>query len=485
MNILKATEDPNLFGPWFKDRVTWAAWFAFLAALFGLPMTDEQLAIYRRHTGRERPPERASVEAWLCCGRRAGKSFLMALVAVFCAVFRDYRPYLQPGERATVRITAADRRQARVIFRYVRALLRGIPMLAGMVERETNDTFDLNNMVTIEVGTASFRLARGYTYAAFLIDEVAFLPTDDAAEPDYELIIAARPGLASIPGAPMLCGSSPYARRGALWDAYRRCWANEDAPLFWKAATLEMNPTIDRAIVEAEYEKDPSAAAAEWGGDFRRDLEGYVDPNVIEAATIEGRHELPPTAGIRYVAFTDPAGGSGADSYTTAVAHRETDGRVVVDAVRERRPPFSPSAVIEEHAAMLKTYGVESVTGDRWGGEFPREAMRNAGIEYVTSEKPKSDLYRDALPLLNSGRVELLALPRLASQLCGLERRTSRGGRDSIDHAPGGHDDVANAVCGVLCLAAAAEDDFLLTFMRANDCSEAEIAVALAQASAA
>ena len=58
------------------------------------------------------------------------------------------------------------------------------------------------------------------------------------------------------------------------------------------------------------------------------------------------------------------------------------------------------------------------------------------------------------LPILNSGRVELLDHPRLATQLTGLERRTARSGKDSIDHAPGGHDDVANAVAGALMLAA-------------------------------
>jgi len=41
---------------------------------------------------------------------------------------------------------------------------------------------------------------------------------------------------------------------------------------------------------------------------------------------------------------------------------------------------------------------------------------------------------------------------RLAAQLCALERRTSRGGRDSIDHAPGAHDDLANAAAGVVSL---------------------------------
>ena len=60
------------------------------------------------------------------------------------------------------------------------------------------------------------------------------------------------------------------------------------------------------------------------------------------------------------------------------------------------------------------------------------------------------------LPLLNSGRVELLDHKRLVAQLCTLERRTSRAGKDSIDHVPGGYDDIANAVAGAVVLAAQA-----------------------------
>jgi hypothetical protein len=103
---------------------------------------------------------------------------------------------------------------------------------------------------------------------------------------------------------------------------------------------------------------------------------------------------------------------------------------------------------------LLKSYRVKRITGDRYAGEWPREAFRKAGITYEVSEKPKSALYGEALPLLNSGRVDLLDHPRLVAQLCGLERRTARGGRDSIDHAPGGHDDVANVAAGALVLAA-------------------------------
>ena len=136
---------------------------------------------------------------------------------------------------------------------------------------------------------------------------------------------------------------------------------------------------------------------------------------------------------------------------TLAIAHldRQTK-RVVVDAVRERRPPFSPDQVAKEFTELLRSYRVRTVTGDRYGGEWPRERFRAHGIAYALAEKPKSDIYGALLPLLNAGRAELLDLPRLAAQLVGLERRTARSGRDSIDHAPGGHDDIANAVAGAV-----------------------------------
>jgi hypothetical protein len=170
---------------------------------------------------------------------------------------------------------------------------------------------------------------------------------------------------------------------------------------------------------------------------------------VVDAAVVPDRYELPPMSGISYVAFVDPSGGS-SDSMTLAIAHRDRDGRAILDAVRERRPPFSPDGVVQEFAELMKSYRIHRVTGDRYAGEWPRERFRAAGITYDIGEKPKSDIYRDLLPLLNSGKADLLDVPRLVTQLCSLERRTARGGRDSIDHAPGAHDDIANAVAGVL-----------------------------------
>jgi hypothetical protein len=149
VNILDALGDPKVFGGFFRAG-TWAAWRVFLAALFALPMTADQLAVYQRHTGRSTPPTAPLHEAWLVCGRRGGKSFVLATIAVFLAAFKDWRRYLAPGEVGVTMIIAADRRQARVIMRYCTGLLKAVPMLAKLIEAETRETIELRNRVTIE-----------------------------------------------------------------------------------------------------------------------------------------------------------------------------------------------------------------------------------------------------------------------------------------------------------------------------------------------
>jgi hypothetical protein len=452
MNIVTAMADPAVFGPQFRDPATWAAWRAFLCALFALPMTADELELYRRCTGRVRAPAVAFVEAWLVCGRRAGKSFMLALTAVFLASFKDWRSYLGPGERATVMIIAADRRQARVILRYVLGLLRNVPMLARTIERERAESIDLTNRVSIEIHTASFKTTRGYTIVAALCDELAFWAQEDQSEPDYAVLDALRPGMATIPGAMLLCASSPYARRGALWDAWQRGFGKDDAPvLVWQADTRTMNATVPQSVIDQATERDPASAAAEYGAQFRSDIESYISREAITACVAYGVRERAPVAGVQYYAFADPSGGS-SDAMTMAISH--CDGDVVtIDALREVRPPFSPEGVVDEFAKSLKSYHIGTVRGDRYAGEWPREQFRKRNIEYRPADKNKSELYVDLLPMVNSRRLDLPDHDRLVVQLCALERRTARAGRDSIDHPPGGHDDLANCVAGAVSLA--------------------------------
>jgi hypothetical protein len=330
-----------------------------------------------------------------------------------------------------------------------------VPMIADLILRETSEEIDLNNAVTIEVATCSFRTIRGRTIVAALADELAFWMSDGSANPDYEVLAAIRPAMSTVPGAMLLCASSPYARRGAMWDAHQQWYGKDDAPvLVWQAPTEKMNPTVDKRIIQEAYERDPAMAAAEYGAMFRSDVERLLTREAVLACVDTGIFERPHDRKHSYVAFCDPSGGS-ADSFTLAIAHREgkTD---VLDLIRDRPPPFSPEAVIEEYAKLCKQYRITSIKGDRYAGEFPREQFRKHGVNYEPSEKSKSELYGELVASINSTALGLLDNPKLTSQLIGLERKTRSGGKDSIDHAPGGHDDVANAVAGALLTATAA-----------------------------
>jgi hypothetical protein len=400
---------------------------------------------WRTHLARITPTTR---ELYAVAGRGSGKSRIVSLLSG-CFAVRTYRRV--PGEFIFIGVFAPDRKQARITFRYIVGLLKSVPALAALIVREGREFLELSNGVIVEVLTASTSAPRGRSYALVIIEEAAFLPADDSANPDVELLRAVRPALARVPGSLLAVVSSPYARRGVLYQAWQKYHDTPDpSVVFIQADTATLNPTFDAQAIATAYEDDPASASAEYGAQFRADVESFISRDVLDTAVVPGRFELPYRSDATYAAFVDPSGGR-ADSFTLAIAHREQD-RAILDVVRETTPPFSPEQVIADYAALVANYGLTTVTGDRYAGEFPREQFRKHGITYEPSEKAKSDIYKDVLPLLNSKTCDLLDHPRLVTQLGGLERRTARGGRDSIDHAPGSRDDVCNAACGALVL---------------------------------
>jgi hypothetical protein len=197
------------------------------------------------------------------------------------------------------------------------------------------------------------------------------------------------------------------------------------------ANSREMNPTLRQPDIDREMARDPAAGPAEYYAEFRTDISAFVSQEVIEGCVARGVFELPPAADVSYLGFVDPSGGA-SDAMSLAIAHRVGD-MVVLDAAREIQPPFNPDvATTTEFSTLLKAYGVAKVIGDRYAGEWVREPFRRHGIDYQLSEISNSDIYRDALPLLNAGRAQLLDVKRLVNQLCSLKRRTARS-RPRID----------------------------------------------------
>ena len=254
ISILKAMADLRLFGSAFKDISTWGAWQAFLAALFGIVLSDDQADTFRACTARSGLPDGPFAEVWLSAAVAAAKASSWRSSPSSLAG-QSYRPGLGPGEKATIMVIAADRRQARVD---VRGLLAA-PILGKLVVNDTAESIELAGNTIIEVGTASHSI-RGYTIAAALCDEIAFWPKEDSATPDMEVLGGLRPAMATIPRSMLIAASSPYSRSGAFWDAYRRNYGADDPSiLVWRAPTLVMNPSVPKRIIDEAFERDPAA----------------------------------------------------------------------------------------------------------------------------------------------------------------------------------------------------------------------------------
>ena len=246
------------------------------------------------------------------------------------------------GETAIVAVLAGSMQQAGVAFRYILATIEASPMLRPEIVSSTADSVTLRNGVQIVVRPASYRTIRGATLVAAILDEVATWRTgEDSSNPDFEVIRALKPALLTT-GGPMVAISSPYAKQGSLWEAYRRDFGPDGDPLVLvaQAASRVMNPTLPQAAIDKEFVKDPESAAAEFGAQFRSDIGAFVTREAIEASVSIGVTVRPPISSVRYFAGMDPSGGS-SDSMTLCVSHADGE-KLVVDCIVEKRPSFSP-----------------------------------------------------------------------------------------------------------------------------------------------
>jgi hypothetical protein len=453
LTVVDAMNDVGLFGPWY-DGASWNGWKAVLRGAFGLRMTDAEKEFFRTVAERE-PPQKQVREIWIAAGRRSGKDSVASLIAAHAAATFDRQHMLRPGERALVLCLATDREQAKICLNYVRGFFVSVPMLQSMVTRETADGFELNNGVDVQVATASFKAVRGRAIALCVLDEIAFFSSENSANPDLEIYRALLPGLATLNGT-LVAISSPYRKVGLLHSKFKQHFGQDsDGVLFIRAATRTLNPTIDQAIVDQAMLEDPAAASAEWMAEFRDDIGGWLALETIEAAVRRGLTVRPPTTlHYTYVAAADPSGGS-KDSFTAAIAHSE-GGLAVLDAVLEIRPPFNPTEAVSQVTALLRSYSVTEVTGDRYAAQWVVSAFAANGIKYQHSERDRSAIYSDCLPLFSSGRALILDNQKLISQFASLERKTSSIGKDRIDHGPGGHDDICNSAALAMVLATTA-----------------------------
>jgi len=460
--IVEFIEDRSVFGDQFLGK-SWGKWKVVLSAIYGLPLTRRHKKIFRRWTGRSQywPPPGGWPEVVIITGVRSGKSSIAAAIADYESLYPQNLPR---GGAAYTLLVAQDLRGAqRTLYGYARGPFDLSPDLRRRVVRDTTDLLALDNRVSLAVYPCRPAAVRGVTAVASICDELAFFITSDGNPTDVEMLRVLRTRVATTGGKVVIL-SSPYAQSGALYDLHRQHHGRDDSTtLVIQASADELNPTLPPDYLARMERDDPEAYRSEVLGEFRAGVSALFDPrNLDECVDRVCRERRPdPEGRYQYVGFLDAATGSGRDSLAVSVAHEEARGGVrvaVLDCAREWEPPFEPNAALGEAAALLKSYGVRRVTGDRFAGGseggFVHSALEAAGVRYDVSERDRSAIYLEALPLVNAGHAVLLNLDKLLAQLRALERRTGRQGKDSVDHRRNFHDDLANSACGALVLAA-------------------------------
>ena len=451
----EALADPDVLGHALPGD-SWLNWRILLIAAVGEPLTDTERMIWRELTGRDHEPD-CMVDIWLViAGRRSGKSRAMAVLGVYLSTLVDWTDTLSVGERGLALLVSPSQRQAQNVLSYAKGIIEASSLLSGTIEGETQSSLTLARGVDLEVQSADWRRARGSTCVLVGLDEAAFLYSgEDSANSDREIVVALKPALATTGGI-MMITSSPSAMESIVYDLHKRHAGpqGDSRMLVVQAPTSTLNSKLPRDVIDRAFADDPAAAESEYGGAFRQKVAAFLPRAVVEAAVDKGIGGRCVRIGHRYAAHVDPAGGTGRDSMTLAIAHKLVDpaGReiVIVDALAEITPPFDPDEAVAMFCQiLLGQWGIREITVDHYGAAWVPSAFARFGVTATPSPVTTSETYVEALPLFTSRRIRLIDHQRSIDQLCGLRRKVGSAGRDAVDHASNGHDDLAAAICAV------------------------------------
>jgi hypothetical protein len=435
-----------------NDQSHSEAQVACLKSIYGLPLTERELEIYRRGTGRETYDAKEHREATFIAGRQGGKTSKLAAPIACFEAFRDHG--LPAGQEAYVMLLAPTIAQARIALRAIKKYLLGSKTLSKRVVDKTKDEIKLDNGITIGCYASTYDGVRGRTIVAVICDEMAFWPHETtAADPEDEVIAALLPGMITVKNAKLVKISTPYVKQGLLFIDFQHR-AELDFPV-WQISSQELNPTIRSSDLEKEKRRNEEHYRREYLAQFTDSISAWIDAEILDAAIARGRRELPRVRDAIHAAALDPA--TRHNDFALAIAHRSPDRTITVDRLATwtgtKKAPLQIKAVLVEIKSNLDDYNIVSAVGDQFCSDPISQDLLELGITYKISSfgaQTRAKIFTNLKHLLIQGKIQLPEHPELLRQLRNLrEERTDRG---QIDVRPshGMKDDLAVAVALVV-----------------------------------
>jgi hypothetical protein len=296
----------------------------------------------------------------------------------------------------------------------------------------------------------------------FIGDECAWWKSEEGAyNQDTKVLRAVRSRFATLARLKpkRILVSSPNGESGVLYEEWKA--RGRTRTLVVKAPTWALNPSIDRAFLDREQEKDAEGFLQEYGAEFASSQDGnaFISSDVIDRCVDRGRTQSRPVPGVEYVAWMDAA--FKRDRFSFGIAHGERRGGdlvVVVDFMRHWTPDarrkirLNDREVAAEIVAEMRPYGLDRIHGDQFA-DVPLKTTfeKEHGVRFIESPVTKLehfDVFKNLRAALTARLVALTDDEVLLRDLKGLVRRETEGGHVHVS-APrrkGSYDDAANVL---------------------------------------
>ena len=446
VSLIRAVTDPQLLG-----TVT-------------LPGHDKPTGLFPAQVELLRDVEQTARIILWCLGRRAGKTTMAALVALWSCLLRpDLDALVRPGERRYAVCVATSREQARILVDAARSLVEASPLLHSALEGSDTDELRFGlpdgSRTALRAMPCSGRAVRGLPVSVVIFDEIAhFLSeTEGPAVADrvFEALLPATAQFGDL--ARVLLISTPWGSDGLFAREFHRAMSGELAgAIARQASTAQINPTITAAFLAAEEARDPESFRGEYLAEFLGSGAAYLDFDMFSMTDHRG---LPPEAGTRWIAGLDPAF-AGSDPFGIAVVGRSIEDRSKlvlghVDGLKPRKSHTAEerSAVTEELLAAVsdvcRRYNAQAVS-DQHLAKIVAHRLSRDGVfvrQHSMTSSTKTAIFSEMRARLYGGTLEIFDEPQLVAELRRLRTKFTAGSASIVNPRVGGsHGDRAQAL---------------------------------------
>lgn len=433
----------------------------------------DEFELYKFMTGKEYEPDKLKYKNKIdfIVGRRGGKTTLAAMLAIYCAIKTNWKPYLQKTRFATVLILSHSREFSDEVLEIIRGFIQDSPVLSRLINIKKKNTASTMNLsipflkpdgkieysrIQIKVGAASSKTTRGVAACAVLCDEISFWNLEDnLKESDAKILKAVRPATKQFGKLALLIKlSSPGIKQGVLYNEYLK-WMADDLPssyVVFKAPSWVWNTILPKEEFIEEWELDEDGFDTEYRANFVDSLSNFILPEFVDAAVMKGIKFVPPEdkkSIVMYKAAIDAA--YKGDTFTFSVTgHFENRIKqyVLFGWEGTKKNPVKAHDVAKYVRQICKMFGLNEVAADQYSFQPLREIFEQYGValvEHTFTPVFKKKIYFNMKRLVHSQQIDLLDHPKLAEELKGLIVEQTPTGQIRIGHGSGGSDDYSDA----------------------------------------